>query len=145
MLPGELARVLAHRLTPSTWVRGRLGVEPDAWQADLLDAGPGEDAVLAGRQSGKSTTAGWLAGPFDQMFTFDRKRTETAVNWGVAAVVWFALGRLLARQEVARPAGDGVGSPLHDDEEHRYEERRDERRREHAADHQRRNAETWIV
>ena len=41
--------------------------------------------------------AGWLAGPFDQMFTFDRKRTETAVNWGVAAVVWFALGRLLAR------------------------------------------------
>jgi hypothetical protein len=41
--------------------------------------------------------AGWLAGPFEQMFTFDRKRTETAVNWGVAAVVWYALGRLVAR------------------------------------------------
>jgi hypothetical protein len=41
--------------------------------------------------------AAWLAGPFDQMFTFDRKRTETAVNWGVAAAVWLVLGRLLAR------------------------------------------------
>ena len=41
--------------------------------------------------------AGWLAGPFDQMFTLDRPRTELAVNWGVAALVWFVLGRLLAR------------------------------------------------
>ncbi len=38
-----------------------------------------------------------LAGPFDGMFQFDRNRTELAVNWGIAAVVWFALGRLLAR------------------------------------------------
>ncbi len=41
--------------------------------------------------------ASWLAGPFDRMFTLDRRRTEIAVNWGIAAVVWFALGRLLAR------------------------------------------------
>jgi hypothetical protein len=41
--------------------------------------------------------AGWLAGPFEGMFSLDRPRTETAVNWGVAAVVWLALGRLLAR------------------------------------------------
>ena len=41
--------------------------------------------------------ASWLAGPFEGMFSFDRRRTETAVNWGVAAAVWFVLGRLLAR------------------------------------------------
>jgi len=41
--------------------------------------------------------AAWLAGPFDRMFDLDRQRTEIAVNWGVAAAVWFALGRLLAR------------------------------------------------
>jgi hypothetical protein len=41
--------------------------------------------------------ASWLAGPFEGMFSFDRQRTETAVNWGVAAVVWLVVGRLLAR------------------------------------------------
>ena len=41
--------------------------------------------------------ASWLAGPFDGLFKFDKQRTETAVNWGIAAVVWFALGRLIAR------------------------------------------------
>jgi hypothetical protein len=58
----------------------------------LLKANPANDIVAAIRDA-----AAWLAGPFDQMFTFDRQRTETAVNWGVAAAVWFALGRLLAR------------------------------------------------
>lgn len=41
--------------------------------------------------------ASWLAGPFEGMFTFDRQRTELAVNWGVAAAVWFVAGRVLAR------------------------------------------------
>jgi hypothetical protein len=41
--------------------------------------------------------ASWLAGPFDGLFKLDKHRTEVAVNWGIAAVVWFALGRLLAR------------------------------------------------
>jgi hypothetical protein len=31
------------------------------------------------------------------MFSFDKQRTEIAVNWGVAAAVWFIVGRLLAR------------------------------------------------
>jgi hypothetical protein len=41
--------------------------------------------------------ATFLAGPFDGLFTLENNQTETAVNWGIAAVVWFALGRLLAR------------------------------------------------
>jgi hypothetical protein len=41
--------------------------------------------------------ARWLAGPFDGMFNLSGKRVETAVNWGVAAVVWFLVGHLIAR------------------------------------------------
>ena len=41
--------------------------------------------------------AGWLAGPFDQMFELERRRIETAVNWGIAALVWLVVGRLIAR------------------------------------------------
>lgn len=47
--------------------------------------------------SAVNDAATWLAGPFDQLFKLDKHRTEVAVNWGIAAVVWFALGRLLAR------------------------------------------------
>jgi cell division protein FtsX len=46
--------------------------------------------------------ATFLAGPFDGLFTLDDNKTEIAVNWGIAAVVWFALGRLLARLIVRR-------------------------------------------
>lgn len=38
-----------------------------------------------------------LAGPFNGLFTLHPRRAELAVNWGIAAVVWFALGRLIAR------------------------------------------------
>jgi hypothetical protein len=41
--------------------------------------------------------AQFLAGPFDGLFTFDRNKVEVAVNWGIAAVVWFLVGRLIAR------------------------------------------------
>ena len=41
--------------------------------------------------------AAFLAGPFDGLFTLDSNKAEKAVNWGIAAVVWFALGRLIAR------------------------------------------------
>ncbi|MEA2310221.1 MAG: hypothetical protein QOE28_189 [Solirubrobacteraceae bacterium] len=41
--------------------------------------------------------ASWLAGPFDGMFTLSHKRVETAVNWGIAAVVWYLAGHLIAR------------------------------------------------
>jgi hypothetical protein len=43
-----------------------------------------------------------LAGPFDGLFTLDSNKAEKAVNWGIAAVVWLALGRLIARFLVRR-------------------------------------------
>ena len=58
----------------------------------LLKANQGNDIVAAIHDA-----AAWLAGPFDGMFSFDKARTETAVNWGIAAAVWFVVGRLLAR------------------------------------------------
>jgi hypothetical protein len=58
----------------------------------LLKANPANDIVAAIRDA-----ASWLAGPFEGMFSFDKARTEIAVNWGVAAAVWFIAGRLLAR------------------------------------------------
>jgi hypothetical protein len=41
--------------------------------------------------------ARWLAGPFDGLFNLQRHKVEIAVNWGLAAVVYFAISRLLAR------------------------------------------------
>ena len=41
--------------------------------------------------------ANWLAGPFNGLFKFDKQRTETAVNWGVAGAVYLIVGRLIAR------------------------------------------------
>jgi ribose/xylose/arabinose/galactoside ABC-type transport system permease subunit len=58
----------------------------------LLKANPSNGIVSA-----LTDAARWLAGPFDGMFSFSKHRTEVAVNWGVAAVVWYLLGRLLAR------------------------------------------------
>jgi hypothetical protein len=61
VLSPEVAEALAHRLSPSAWVKDRVGLDPDPWQADLLDAGGGEDIVIAARQVGKSAAASWLA------------------------------------------------------------------------------------
>jgi hypothetical protein len=41
--------------------------------------------------------ARWLAGPFDGLFDIRNHKTEIAVNWGIAAVVYAAVARLLAR------------------------------------------------
>jgi hypothetical protein len=41
--------------------------------------------------------AKWLAGPFDGMFSPDNPKTAIAVNWGIAAVVYYAIGALIAR------------------------------------------------
>jgi hypothetical protein len=58
----------------------------------VLEANRSNDIVQAVRDA-----AGFLAGPFDGLFTLERNKVETAVNWGIAAVVWYALGRLIAR------------------------------------------------
>jgi hypothetical protein len=58
----------------------------------LLEANRSNDLVHAVRDA-----AAFLAGPFDGLFTLDSNKAEKAVNWGIAAVVWFAVGRLIAR------------------------------------------------
>jgi hypothetical protein len=58
----------------------------------LLGANRDNDIVDAVR-----TAADFLAGPFNGMFTPDSRRAELAINWGIAALVWYVLARLLAR------------------------------------------------
>jgi len=41
--------------------------------------------------------ANWLAGPFNKMFHLKNRRHETALNWGVALIVYVIVGRTLAR------------------------------------------------
>ena len=41
--------------------------------------------------------ARFLAGPFRDMFDLDSRKTEVAVNWGIAAVVYLVVGGLIAR------------------------------------------------
>ncbi len=38
-----------------------------------------------------------LAGPFEDLFTLDDQKLEVAVNWGLAALVYAIVGRVLAR------------------------------------------------
>ncbi|HEY6696072.1 MAG TPA: hypothetical protein VI006_24690 [Solirubrobacteraceae bacterium] len=58
----------------------------------VLKANPSNDIVQAVRDA-----ASFLAGPFDGMFQLDDNKLEKAVNWGIAAVVWYVVGRLIAR------------------------------------------------
>jgi hypothetical protein len=41
--------------------------------------------------------ARWLAGPFRDLFTLNSHKATVAVNWGIAAVVYLVVGRLIAR------------------------------------------------
>jgi hypothetical protein len=41
--------------------------------------------------------AKFLAGPFQGLFNLSSHKAEIAVNWGLAAVVWYALGRVIMR------------------------------------------------
>ena len=58
----------------------------------VLEANRSNDIVQVVRDA-----AAFLAGPFDGLFTLDNNKAERAVNWGIAAVVWYALGRFIAR------------------------------------------------
>ena len=58
----------------------------------VLGANPSNDLVKA-----VHSAAGFLAGPFDGLFKLHHRKAEVAVNWGIAAVVWYALARFLAR------------------------------------------------
>jgi hypothetical protein len=43
------------------------------------------------------SAARFLAGPFDGVFTLHSRKATTAVDWGIAAVVWYAVARLIGR------------------------------------------------
>ena len=63
----------------------------------VLDANRSNDVVQFVRDA-----AAFLAGPLDDLFKLDSNKAERAVNWGIAAVVWLALGRLVARMLIRR-------------------------------------------
>jgi hypothetical protein len=63
----------------------------------VLEANRSNDIVQAVRDA-----ASFLAGPFDGLFTLDSNKAEKAVNWGIAAVVWYAVGRVIARLLIRR-------------------------------------------
>ena len=49
------------------------------------------------------SAAKFLAGPFDGLFKLSSHKATIAVDWGIAAVVWYALARLIARLILRRP------------------------------------------
>jgi hypothetical protein len=58
----------------------------------VLEANAANDLVKLVHDAAK-----FLAGPFDGLFDLQRHKVEIAVNWGIAAIVWYAVGRLIAR------------------------------------------------
>jgi hypothetical protein len=68
----------------------------------VLEASPTNDIVSA-----LYDVDGWLVGPFKGLFDLDDAKLQIAVNWGLAAAVYLAVGlliaRLLARAALMRP------------------------------------------
>jgi hypothetical protein len=58
----------------------------------LLGASPHNELVKVIHDAGK-----FLAGPFRGLFSLHSAKATLAVNWGLAAVVWYLLARLIAR------------------------------------------------
>lgn len=58
----------------------------------VLEANPDNSLVEA-----LTDVARWLAGPFRELFDLDDRKLQIAVNWGLAAVVYLAISRLVAR------------------------------------------------
>jgi hypothetical protein len=46
--------------------------------------------------SALNDAAKWLAQPFDNVFSLHNAKTNVAVNWGIAAVVYAVVGGLIA-------------------------------------------------
>lgn len=57
----------------------------------LLKANRDNDIVGAIRSA-----ADFLAGPFNGMFELDNPRTSIAINWAIAAAVYYAAARVVA-------------------------------------------------
>jgi hypothetical protein len=58
----------------------------------VLGANSSNDLVKAVHDAAR-----FLAGPFDGLFKLDNHKLTIAVDWGIAAVVWYALGHAIAR------------------------------------------------
>jgi hypothetical protein len=58
----------------------------------VLEANP--DNVIVGAITDVART---LVGPFENLFTLKEQKAETAVNWGIAALVYLLIGQVLAR------------------------------------------------
>jgi hypothetical protein len=73
-----------------------------------LRAAQGSDkVVLAANHSNALveavySAARFLAGPFEGLFTLRSRKATTALDWGVAAAVWYLLARFIARLVVRR-------------------------------------------
>jgi hypothetical protein len=63
----------------------------------VLDANASNDLVGAVVDAGS-----WLVGPFKGLFSIGDADLRVAVNWGLAALVYFALSRLIARLMLRR-------------------------------------------
>ncbi|MCA1681557.1 MAG: hypothetical protein LC777_22750 [Actinobacteria bacterium] len=58
----------------------------------VLDANATNSIASAFHDAGR-----WLVGPFDGLFSFHSAKVATAVNWGIAAVVYLAIAALIVR------------------------------------------------
>jgi hypothetical protein len=58
----------------------------------LLGANPSNGIVKVVHDAAR-----FLAGPFRGLFSLGSHKATVAVNWGIAAVVWYGLARLIAR------------------------------------------------
>ena len=64
----------------------------------VLGASHGNELVKA-----VHSAARFLAGPFDGLFKLNSHKATIAVDWGIAAMVWYALARLIGRLILRRP------------------------------------------
>ena len=58
----------------------------------VLEANTGNQIVSAVLDAAR-----WLVGPFKGLFSLNDHKAEVAVNWGLAAVVYYAIGHIIAK------------------------------------------------
>jgi hypothetical protein len=58
----------------------------------VLGANPANEVV-----NWLTNAAQWLTGPFHGLFDLESSKWQVAVNWGLAAIAYLAVSRLLAR------------------------------------------------
>ena len=79
-----------------TWIL--VGIIVAAIVLRVLEANPDNSIVEGIHDLGKA-----LVGPFEDLFSIDDAKLSIAVNWGLAALVYLAVGSIIAR--ILRRAG----------------------------------------